>query len=148
LERPFRAPDGGVSFDVLLEMPADGLTHPVYDRTIPTTFDTARAASDTVGGRVPGGMNLLHAGAWTDPVSGLQYLRARWYDPRTGTFLSEDPAGDTDSPNRYAYVGWRPNEATDPTGECATCVGGLAGFFWGFGQMVGGMANDVYHGDV
>ncbi len=119
LERPFRAPDGGVSFDVLLEIPADGLTHPVYDRTIPTTFDTARAASDTVGGRVPGGMNLLHAGAWTDPVSGLQYLRARWYDPRTGTFLSEDPAGDVDSPNRYAYVGWRPNEATDPTGEAA-----------------------------
>ncbi len=37
----------------------------------------------------------------------------------TGVFLSEDPAGDVDSPNRYAYVGWRPNEATDPTGEIA-----------------------------
>ncbi|HQN06345.1 MAG TPA: hypothetical protein PK569_02140, partial [Thermoanaerobaculia bacterium] len=36
-----------------------------------------------------------------------------------GNFLSEDPAGDVDSPNRYAYVGWRPNEATDPTGQWA-----------------------------
>lgn len=34
-----------------------------------------------------------------------------------GNWLSEDPAGDIDSPNRYAYVGWRPNEYTDPTGE-------------------------------
>ncbi len=136
LERPFRAPDGGASFDVVLEIPADGRTHPVYDRTIPTTYDTARAASDTVGGRVPGGMNLLHAGAWTDPVSGLQYLRARWYDPRTGNWLSEDPMGDVDSPNRYAYVGWRPNEATDPTGEIAivdNAIGGVASVAIGFG---------------
>ncbi len=36
-----------------------------------------------------------------------------------GNWLSEDPQGDIDSPNRYAYVGWRPNEATDPTGEIA-----------------------------
>ncbi len=33
-------------------------------------------------------------------------------------WLSEDPEGDVDSPNLYAYVGWRPNEFTDPMGTC------------------------------
>jgi len=43
-------------------------------------------------------------------------LRARWYDPRNGSFLSEDPMGDVDSPNLYAFVGWQPNMAGDPLG--------------------------------
>ena len=33
------------------------------------------------------------AGEQTDP-SGLQYLRARYYDPATGTFISRDPLSD------------------------------------------------------
>ena len=33
-----------------------------------------------------------------------------------GEWLSEDPEGDVDSPNLYAYVGQRPNERTDPLG--------------------------------
>jgi len=33
-----------------------------------------------------------------------------------GSWLSEDPLGDVDSPNLYAYVGWRPHERTDPLG--------------------------------
>jgi len=43
-------------------------------------------------------------------------LRARWYDPRNGIFLSEDPMGDVDSPNLYAFVGWSPAMGTDPLG--------------------------------
>ncbi len=39
-----------------------------------------------------------------------------------GSWLSEDPAGTLDSPSLYAFVGNRPNLATDPTG---TCVLGL-----------------------
>ena len=52
-----------------------------------------------------------------DPDSNLYYYRARWYDPHTGRFLSQDPsgfrAGDT---NLNRYVWNRPTSLTDPTG--------------------------------
>ena len=41
----------------------------------------------------------------TDPVTGIAYARARWYDARNAAWLSEDPLADTDSPNLYAFVG-------------------------------------------
>lgn len=43
-------------------------------------------------------------GAPTD-LSELTYLRARYYDPETGSFLSKDPIGIADHLNQYAYVG-------------------------------------------
>ncbi|ERN39815.1 RHS repeat-associated core domain protein [Rubidibacter lacunae KORDI 51-2] len=52
-----------------------------------------------------------------DEETGLHYYRARYYDPRTGRFLSEDPlgfgAGDV---NLYRYVGNSPLNFTDPSG--------------------------------
>ncbi len=48
---------------------------------------------------------------------GLSWYRARWYDPETGRFVSEDPigfsAGDT---NLNRYVGNGPVNGTDPSG--------------------------------
>ena len=32
-------------------------------------------------------------------------VRARWYDPSTGSFLSPDPLGYQDSSNLYAFAG-------------------------------------------
>jgi RHS repeat-associated protein len=64
----------------------------------------------------PGGQNLLFQGLWTDPVTGLAYARARWYDPRNTHFISEDPAGYQDSENLYQFVIGRPHAAVDPTG--------------------------------
>ena len=57
------------------------------------------------------------AGQQTDP-SGLQYLRARYYDPSTGRFLSRDPlsAIDPAALNPYAYAGDDPASASDPSG--------------------------------
>ena len=53
---------------------------------------------------------------WDEDVE-LQYNRARWYDPATGRWLSQDPigfaAGDA---NLYRYVGNGPTNATDPSG--------------------------------
>jgi RHS repeat-associated protein len=55
------------------------------------------------------------AGSYTDPETGLQYLRARYYDPDTAQFLSRDPlVGFTGDP--YGYAGGTPLNAIDPTG--------------------------------
>ena len=53
-------------------------------------------------------------GEYTDPT-GLIYLRARYYDPTTGQFLTIDPlVGLTRSP--YGYAGGNPINNVDPTG--------------------------------
>ena len=53
--------------------------------------------------------------------TGLDYLRARYYDSQGGTLLSEDsyPGEDTDplSQNRYSYVQNNPVNYTDPSGH-------------------------------
>lgn len=58
---------------------------------------------------------FLYRGQYTDASTGLQYLRARYYDPSTGGFLTQDPleesTGDT-----YSYAGGDPVNASDPTG--------------------------------
>jgi RHS repeat-associated protein len=55
-------------------------------------------------------------------TSGLEYLRARYYDGATGRFLGRDPLP---LGNRYAYVGDDPANLVDPRGyACAGAVGG------------------------
>jgi RHS repeat-associated protein len=52
-----------------------------------------------------------------DAETGLQYNRARYYNARTGRFLSEDPIGfASGSVNLYAYVGNDPVDLIDPFG--------------------------------
>jgi RHS repeat-associated protein len=56
-----------------------------------------------------------YAGQQTDPETGLQYLRARYYDPTTAQFLARDPIADqTRAP--YTYANNSPTNYTDPTG--------------------------------
>lgn len=58
---------------------------------------------------------LDYAGQYTDPETGYQYLRARYYDPMTGQFLTRDPlVATTEEP--YAYGGSSPVNVIDPTG--------------------------------
>jgi RHS repeat-associated protein len=67
-----------------------------------------------------------YAGQYTDAETGLQYLRARYYDPSTAQFISRDPAvGTTRAP--YAYVNDAPLNRADPTGlgAGAACVDDL-----------------------
>jgi RHS repeat-associated protein len=65
------------------------------------------------------GSEFQFAGQETDPT-GLQYLRARYYDPTTGRFLSRDPLPaciyDPASHHPYAYAAENPASITDPTG--------------------------------
>jgi hypothetical protein len=43
-------------------------------------------------------------------------MRARWYEPRTGRFLSEDPIGLAGGINPYAFAGSDAVNTADPTG--------------------------------
>lgn len=60
---------------------------------------------------------LRFAGGYQDPETGLYYLRARYYDPRTGQFLSRDPIAPL-TQSAYGYVGGNPLNLIDPTGLC------------------------------
>lgn len=57
------------------------------------------------------------AGQQTDPT-GLQYLRARYYDPVSGTFLSREPLALRPGwmGNPFGYAGANPARYLDPTG--------------------------------
>lgn len=55
------------------------------------------------------------AGQYRDSESGLYYLRARYYDPATGQFISRDPAVAT-TRQPYSYTYDNPLNVTDPTG--------------------------------
>ncbi|HPH98667.1 MAG TPA: RHS repeat-associated core domain-containing protein [Anaerolineaceae bacterium] len=76
-----------------------------------------------------GGSAYGYAGQWTD-LSGLQYLRARYYAPGQGRFLSRDPfAGFLSQPatlNPYVYAANNPVLMSDPSGEIAPLLA-LAG---------------------
>ena len=62
-----------------------------------------------------------YAGQYTDAETGFQYLRARYYDPATGQFLSRDPlALPTGHP--YAYAAGDPTDLSDPSGLCPSLV--------------------------
>ena len=61
----------------------------------------------------PGATDRLFTGEQRDADSGLYYLRARYYDPSIGRFLSQDPLP---GGNLYAYVGSNPVNRMDPTG--------------------------------
>jgi RHS repeat-associated protein len=60
----------------------------------------------------------------------LYYMRARYYDPTTGRFLSADPAGLSGAYNLYAYVGNNPVNFGDPSGLKGKRGGGGGGSCW------------------
>jgi RHS repeat-associated protein len=63
-----------------------------------------------------GGRYKYTAEPW-DSNTGLQYNRARYYDPATGEWTSQDPSGFAGgSSNLYEYVGNDATNATDPSG--------------------------------
>lgn len=80
-------------------------------------------------------------GAIREPLSGLIYLRQRWYDPVTKQFLSADPLGPmTGGPNQYLYAGGDPINQVDPQGlDFVRVRGGTAEWMvesaWGFNQV-------------
>jgi RHS repeat-associated protein len=78
------------------------------------------------------------AGEHFDPIAGIQYHRARWYDTNTGRFAALDPfKGMPTRPatlHRYAYAGNDPVNQTDPSGEMT--LGGLSAGMSGMASMI------------
>ncbi len=58
---------------------------------------------------------VSNARRYTDAESGLQYLRARYYEPATGQLLTRDPASAA-TRDSYGYSTRTPLNASDPTG--------------------------------
>jgi RHS repeat-associated protein len=56
-----------------------------------------------------------YQGEALDSETGLYYLRARYYDPLSGRFLSVDPMAD-EGEHPYTYAGADPVNGRDPTG--------------------------------
>ena len=82
-----------------------------------------------------------YTGEWTDPTN-LIYLRARYYDPATGRFLSKDPvrglASLPQTLNPYTYAINNPIQYVDPSGRIVWIPAIL-----GIGALVGGAASAV-----
>jgi RHS repeat-associated protein len=51
-----------------------------------------------------------------DDGNGLYYMRARYYDPQNGRFISEDPIGLGGGINQFAYASDNPVNRIDPHG--------------------------------
>ncbi|HEX2831379.1 MAG TPA: Ig-like domain-containing protein [Thermoanaerobaculia bacterium] len=70
-----------------------------------------------------------YRGQFGDDVTSLLYLRARWFAPGIGRFLTRDTADfRLDDPidlNRYVYAGANPINLYDPTGYTAAAEYGL-----------------------
>ena len=65
--------------------------------------------------------NYLYRGEQFDSDLGLYYLRARYYNPQTGRFISRDPddgkSYDPKTLHKYLYAGGDPVNRIDPMGR-------------------------------
>jgi RHS repeat-associated protein len=88
--------------------------------------------------------SFLYTGEQKDDAAGLYYLRARYYDPAIGRFLTSDPyQGNPQDPrslHKYSYVQDNPVNGADPLGlygpEEGTAAHQLIGryYLWAYGD--------------
>lgn len=74
--------------------------------------------------------SFAYTGAVIDEETGLYYMNARYYDPETGRFISQDSyRGENESFwHLYVYCNGDPVNSVDPTGHAvANIVGGIIG---------------------
>jgi RHS repeat-associated protein len=88
--------------------------------------------------------NYLYRGEQYDSDIGLYYLRARYYNPNTGRFLSNDPeegeAKDPKTLHKYLYAGGDPMNRIDPTGRAGEAVAGGGGALGEYAAVIGFVA--------
>lgn len=80
-----------------------------------------------------------YSGEQTDTATGLQYLRARYYDPSTGRFNRLDSfPGDAQAPeslHKYLYANGSPTTGTDPSGYFTVGLVGTLATIGGAGAL-------------
>lgn len=121
----------------LEQVAPDGTTHWFFDDQLGSTRGLTDSAGVLVATRsydpygqvvASSGTAATHfgfTGGYTDDETGFVFLRARYYDPATGQFLSRDPLVGT-TRSAYGYVGGSPLNATDPSGMDGSGVAGTA----------------------
>jgi len=86
-------------------------------------------------------------GVMTEP-NGFYYMRARYYDPQVGRFISEDPLGLAGGDvNLYGYVGNNPIMGVDPEGLITPAIA-AALYFGGAKTLAVGIAAAVTKGSA
>jgi len=102
-----------------------------YDAQTQTTTIVAHVVIDSFGtpdptastGLGPQVSHYLYTSQEWDPQTGLHYYDARWYDPRIGKFVSEDPIGfEAGDANLCRYVGNNALNTADPSGLAEAVV--------------------------
>ncbi len=124
LDEPLRADDGT----------ATSYFHSDALGSVAKVTDSAGAAAVTrqydawgnleLGGSEPG---YSFTGREWDPETGLYYYRARYYAPKNGSFISEDPVDYGNGLSRYGYVLDNPIGLVDPLGLTAEGPGCSSG---------------------
>ena len=125
----------------------DQLGNSLFSLDYPDVYGPANPRV-SVGALAPG-----YIGEFYDTESHLQFLRARWYDPTLGIFISQDQIdGDLGVPfsyiNRYRYADNAPLSNIDRTGDVIIAV--LApGLIGGSGSALWSITYDyVVEGEV
>ena len=89
---------------------------------------------------------VTFTGSVSDTASGLQYMNARFYNPNTGRFLSQDTysgsAWDPWTQHLYAYCGNNPVNMIDPTGHSAWLI--ILGLLTAWGTAVASQPDVAY----
>jgi RHS repeat-associated protein len=75
-----------------------------------------------------------YSGQYHDTESGYVYLRARYYDPAIGRFVSEDPA--FDGYNWYAYCANNPVMYVDPSGMFWDTLFDIGSVIWSTIELI------------
>lgn len=110
------------------------------------------AFGEQLSGSVGDGMRF--AGEQYDAGLELYYLRARWYDPSVGRFMTQDPfpglLAQPQTLNPYVYVVNNPVNLTDPSGEFpwSIVIGAGVGGAMNVGQYLLSPGQHTFRGAV
>jgi RHS repeat-associated protein len=86
-------------------------------------------------------------GVMAEP-NGFFYMKARYYDPKVGRFVSEDPTGfGGGDVNLMAYVQNNPISGIDPSGQITWYAGGGITLYWGGKGNVTASAGAIIYSD-
>ena len=108
----------GVNGQILSDSNENSYSYDGHGNLVNAKSSYSTCVYDAYGNRIEdfgiGDAPFGYCGEYTDKESGLVYLRNRYYDPSTGSFITEDPIKDGN--NWYGYCAGNPVNAWDTSG--------------------------------